>query len=114
MIILMLEQWVSSLGTTNEDELMFGYVVSLLEVLVHAPAFWARLKQSEVLTRMVVRVQDAERHPDSTLKKKSLAVMRAIAAEKHSKIPDPIDLQRFRPKQVNNSNGQHQLVSLPQ
>lgn len=44
MIILMLEQWVSSLGTSNEDELMFGYVVSLLEVLVHAPAFWARLK----------------------------------------------------------------------
>ncbi len=56
MVILMLEQWVSSLGTNYEDELMFGFVVSLLEVLIHAPAFWARLKQSEVLTKMVVKV----------------------------------------------------------
>ena len=78
---------------------MFGLVVSLLEVLVHAPAFWARLKQSETLTSMVIRVQDAERSPDSLLKKKCIAIMKAIAAEKHSRIPDPVDRLRFRTKE---------------
>ena len=56
MVMLMLEHWVTSIGSQNEDLLMFQYVVSLLEVLVHAPAFWARLKQSEVLASMVIRV----------------------------------------------------------
>ena len=66
---MMLELWVSSLGsshgtsesTISEDALMFGYVIALLEVLIHAAPFWARLKQSEVLTSMVVRVQDNQR-----------------------------------------------------
>lgn len=79
---------------------MFGVVVSLLEVFVHTPAFWARLKQSEILTSMVVRVQDGERDPSSLLKKKSVAVMRAIACERHSSVPDPIDLHRYRNKKT--------------
>ena len=92
MVMLMLEQWIVSMDTKYEDEYMFGLVVSLLEVLVHASAFWARLKQSEVLTSMVPRVQDAERIPDSLLKKKCVAIMQAVASERHSSIPDPIDL----------------------
>ena len=56
MIMLMLEQWVQSLDTAYEDEYMFGLTVSLIEVLVHAAAFWARLKQSEVLTSMVLKM----------------------------------------------------------
>ena len=99
MMMLMLEQWVHSLNTEYEDEFMFGLVVSLLEVLVHAPAFWARLKQSEVLTSMVIRVQDAERSPDSLLKRKCIAIMKAIASERHSKVPDPVDRLRFRAKE---------------
>ena len=92
MVMLMLEQWVVSMDTKYEDEYMFSLVVSLLEVLVHASAFWARLKQSEVLTSMVLRVQDAERIPDSLLKKKCVAIMKAVASERHSGIPDPVDL----------------------
>ena len=56
MIILMLEQWVKAMDTDYEDEYMFGLVIGLLEVLVHAPAFWARLKTSETLTSMVIKV----------------------------------------------------------
>ena len=44
------------MDTAYEDEYMFGLTVSLIEVLVHAAAFWARLKQSEVLTSMVLRM----------------------------------------------------------
>ena len=40
----MLERWVAALDTSYEDEYMFGLVISILEVLVHAAAFWARLK----------------------------------------------------------------------
>ena len=34
------------------------------------------------------------------LKKKCIAVMKAIAAEKHSKVPDPVDLHRFRAREA--------------
>ena len=88
----MLEQWVVSMGIEYEDEYMFSLVVSLIEVLMHASAFWARVKQSEVLTTMVLKVQDAERSPDSLLKKKCVAIMQAVASERHSSIPDPVDL----------------------
>ena len=84
---------------------MFGLVISIMEVLIHAPAFWARLKQSEVLTSMVVKVQDAERSPDSMLKKKCVAIMKALASERFSKIPDPVDLMRFRANEVAGVSG---------
>ena len=98
MVMLMLERWVGALDTSYEDEYMFGLIISILEVLVHAGAFWARLKQSEVLTSMVLKVQDAERSPNSMLKRKCIAIMRALACERHSRIPDPIDLHRMRSK----------------
>lgn len=113
MIMLMLERWVSSLNTDYEDEFMFALVVSLLEVLVHAAAFWARLKQSEVLTSMVIRVQDAERSPDSLLKRKCLAIMKSIASEKHQRIPDPVDRLRFRSKEASAGSGSGNQVHLP-
>ena len=62
---------------------MYSLVVSLMEVLVHTSAFWTRLKLSEVLKKMVLRVYDAERSPESLLKKKCIALMKAIACEKH-------------------------------
>ena len=99
MVILMLEQWVQTIEVGGvDDDFMLGLVISLLEVLVHTPAFWARLKQSEILTSIVIKVQDAERDPSSMLKKKSVAVMKAIACERHSALPDPVDLHRYRSK----------------
>ena len=112
MIMRMLEHWVQSLeGNIKEDALIYGYVVSLLEVLVHSPPFWVRLKQSGVLTSMVIHVQDNERQPDSRLLRKTKAIMSAIAAEKHSQIPEPVDLHRMRAKQVQ-PEGKHR--HLPQ
>jgi hypothetical protein len=75
---------------------MLSLVVSLMEVLVHTAAFWTRLKFSEVLKKMVIRLMDSERGPESLLKKKCIALMKAIACEKHSSIPNPVDPHRFR------------------
>ena len=94
MLILMFENWVSGFSEAP-DQFLFGIVISILEVLVHSPAFWARLKQSRALSQMLLKIQDGE-NPNTMLKKKTVACLKAIASEQHNKIPDPVDAQRFR------------------
>jgi hypothetical protein len=45
LITLLFENWANA----NKDSYLLGMLVSLIEVLIHSAAFWARLKQSAVL-----------------------------------------------------------------
>ena len=50
--MLCLEHWAASY--LDRDTYLLGLTVGLLEVLVHSVAFWARLKQSAVLAKMLL------------------------------------------------------------
>ena len=47
-LFLMFENWASVPGKAH-DEFLQGTMVSIMEVLIHNPAFWNRLKQSKPL-----------------------------------------------------------------
>lgn len=59
-------------------------MVSILEVLIHAPAFWARAKQSDILAKMVISMQAAQTNTSALLKRKAAAILDAVQREKHS------------------------------
>jgi hypothetical protein len=98
MIILLFEHWAASY--LKSDKYLRGLAVGVLEVLVHSVAFWARLKQSSVITKLLLKVQDFE---ESGLQKdKAVKVINSLNKEKHSEIPSPLDPMRFeRRNQVN-------------
>ena len=48
MMFLIFENWSKSPGR-GHDEFLYGTMVSIMEVLIHNPAFWNRLKQSKPL-----------------------------------------------------------------
>jgi len=50
-----------------------GLTIGLIEVLVHSVAFWARLKQSAVLSRLMLQLQDFEQ--DGVIKQKAVKVI---------------------------------------
>ena len=110
MLILMFEHWVSGFEEAP-DQYLFGIMISVLEVLIHSPPFWARLKQSRALSQMLLKIQDGE-NSNTMLKKKTVAILKAIAADQFSKIPDPVDAMRFRQKEGAKDLGQFQ--DLPQ
>lgn len=54
MTILLFEHWAASY--LKSDKYLRGLAVGILEVLVHSVAFWARLKQSSVITKLLLKV----------------------------------------------------------
>lgn len=94
-----------------------GLTIGLMEVLVHSVAFWQRLKQSSVMQRVLMQVQDFEQ--DGDVKKKASKVLSSLGKDKHSDIPSPIDFTRYR-KQVETPGGAltstnfHQLDAVSQ
>ena len=100
----MFEHWVSGFEEAP-DQFLFGVMISVLEVLIHSPAFWARLKQSRALSQMLLKVQDGE-NSNTMLKKKTVACLKAIAADQFDKIPGPVDVMRFRQKEGARDLGQ--------
>ena len=58
LMTLLFEHWANS----NADNYLTGLLVSLIEVMVHSAAFWARLKQSSVLHRVLMTVHDQQPH----------------------------------------------------
>ena len=79
MIVLMLEHWSSSFLTQNHY--LRGQAVGLMEVLVHSIAFWARLKQSAVIAKLLLQVQDFE--SGGLLRDKAVKIITALAKERH-------------------------------
>jgi hypothetical protein len=71
MLVLMLEHWATSF--LNKDQYLMGLTIGLIEVLVHSVAFWARLKQSAVLSRLLLQLQDFEQ--DGVIKQKAVKVI---------------------------------------
>ena len=89
----------------SDDEYLLVHIVSILEVLVHALPFWARLKQSAILQSLVVMMNDNERNSNSLLKKKLQAIIKAIKSENHDELSPPVDAQRYRPKDLKQDLG---------
>ncbi len=74
VLVLCLEHWAASF--LDQDTYLLGLTVGLLEVLVHSVAFWARLKQSAVLAKMLLQIQDFEN--EGILKQKAVKIISAI------------------------------------
>ena len=75
-----------------------GLTIGLIEVLVHSVAFWARLKQSAVLSRLLLQLQDFEQ--DGVIKQKAVKVILALSKEQHRDIPAPIDFNRYKQREM--------------
>jgi hypothetical protein len=88
----MLEHWTTSF--LNRDSYLLGLTVGLIEVLVHNVAFWARVKSSAVISRLLLQIQDFEQ--DGEIKRKAVKVIAAISKDKHKDIPAPLDYSRYR------------------
>ena len=70
----------------SSDTYLHGLVVSMVEVLMHSAAFWARLKQSTVLQRTIVKIHDQQQE-GQILKMKTLVILKALGKEFHNEIP---------------------------
>jgi hypothetical protein len=92
LLMLVFEYWTASY-LRNEPYLL-GIVVSLLEIFIHSKSFWNRLRQSALLAKMLLNVQDHE--PHGMLRDKAVAVITALSKTDHSTIPSPVDASRFR------------------
>jgi len=53
---------------------------------MHSAAFWARLKQSTVLQRTIVKIHDQQQE-GQILKMKTLVILKALGKEFHNEIP---------------------------
>lgn len=74
VLVLCFEHWAASF--LDKDTYLLGLTVGLLEVLVHSVAFWARLKQSAVLAKMLLQIQDFD--TEGVLKQKAVKIISAI------------------------------------
>ena len=72
LLTLLFENWANS--QANRDSYLLGLLVSLIEVLMHSAAFWARLKQSSLLQRTLLKIHDSQRD-GQILKVKTLAII---------------------------------------
>lgn len=80
MVVLMIEHWAGS--HLQRDVYLKGLTITVVEVLVHSVAFWARLKQSAVIAKLLLQVQDYE--TDRGLRNKAVKVITALSKDQHS------------------------------
>ena len=92
VLMLTFEHWATSF--LNRDAYLMGLTIGLLEVLVHSVAFWQRLKQSTVLSRLLMQIQDFE--SEGEIKRKATKCLTALGKDKHSDVPAPLDFNRYR------------------